>query len=136
MTDLLLQWRAPAPPYGPAPATIVGPPGPRPGERVQEFATGASITPNAGLFDLVDINALDQGISIVNPVGVPVNAQRLMFRIKDDGASHPLTWGASYQASASVALPPNSFAGKLMHLGFIYYSATAKWMLIASTVEA
>jgi len=136
MTDIVLQWRDPADPYAVrTPATIIGPPGPRAGERLQSLVSAGAVTPSIALYDFVDITALAQALSIENPVGTPApGAPRLMFRIKDDGTSRALTWATSY-VSGGVPLPSATVTGKIMLLGFLYYSSTSKWMLVASTVE-
>jgi len=136
MSDLILQWELPTGRLVSVPATIVGPPGPTAGSRVQLITTADIITPNIDLYDIVDVLALDRPALIQVPQGTPsAGAPRLMFRIKDDGSSHPLSWNAAY-ADGGVVLPAATVAGKLMHLGFIFYPTTGKWMLIASTVEA
>jgi hypothetical protein len=138
MTELVLQWRSPAGPLAPTTTTVVGPPGPRVGERVQTVESSGVIAPLIDIFDLLDITALSVAATIANPIGTPGGgAPRLLVRIRDNGSSRGLTWDSGYASSGEgLELPAATVAGKLMHLGFIYYAATAKWMLVASTVEA
>jgi hypothetical protein len=107
----------------------------RPNYQVSAITSAASLTPNFNLFDVFDVTAQAQALSIANPTwSIPVDAARLMIRIKDNGSSRALTWGSAY-ASGGLALPAATTAGKMMHLGFIYFASTDKWILLASTVE-
>lgn len=135
MTALSLQWRNPALPSM-APAAIIGPPGPRVGERVQSIVSSGLIVPEVDVFDLVDVTALAEAAVIATPTGeVPDGAPRLLIRIRDNGVSRALAWEDAW-ADGGVALPNATVAGKVHHLGFIYYASTARWMLVASNVEA
>jgi len=70
-----------------------------------------------------------------NLSGTPVNFQRLIFRIKDNGTARAITWGASFEA-LGVALPTTTTINKRLTVGFIWDSTTSKWGCVAALVEA
>lgn len=105
--------------------------------RVQSVSDAATITPNADNDDCVDITAIAQGFTIANPSGTPVNFQRLVIRIKDNGTARAITWGNGYVAGG-VSLPTTTVLSKILNLGFVYNTANSlnKWQLVAYAQEA
>lgn len=70
-----------------------------------------------------------------SPSGTPVQGEKLVIRIKDNGTARALTWNAVFRA-VGVALPTTTVLSKTLYLGFKYNSTDTKWDLIASTQEA
>src|SRR3972149_8650673 len=107
------------------------------GRRVQSVSNAATITPDSDSYDNVDITAIAQAFTIANPTGTPVNFQKLIIRIKDNGTARAITWGSNYVAGG-VALPTTTVLSKILNLGFIYNTANSlnKWKLLASSQEA
>ena len=107
------------------------------GTRTSTTTSAASITPNVDSYDNFELTALAVGFTLNNQTGTPVNFQKLMLRIKDNGSAQTIGFGTNYVAGG-VALPTTTVAGKYMHLGFIYNTANSlnKWMLVALTQEA
>ena len=102
--------------------------------RTQTVTSSASITPNADEDDLVTISA-DATFDVRPPTAYTVvNGQKLILRIKDDGAAYNITWGAKYRAIQS-ALPSITIADKTLYLGFIYNLADDIWDLVANAQE-
>lgn len=106
---------------------------------IQSFGDLPTITPRTGPTggDLyINIPAIAQAFTIANVEGTPVDFQKLIFRIKDDGTGRAITWGAEYVAGG-VALPTTTTAGKILHLGFMYDTANAlnAWLLIAKSEQ-
>ncbi|RWI96425.1 MAG: hypothetical protein EOR22_06610 [Mesorhizobium sp.] len=99
--------------------------------RIGTVASAASVTPVGDSNDQYNVTALAVGATFAAPSGTPTDAQKLIIRIKDNGASQALAWNAIYRAGADVALPTATVAGKTMYLGFVYNSADSKWDLIA-----
>ncbi|WP_313673292.1 hypothetical protein [Mycolicibacterium sp.] len=64
--------------------------------------------------------------------GTPVDGQKLMIRIKDNGTARAITWGASFQSSGVGTLLATTVINKTHHIGLIYDSAAAKWVCIAA----
>lgn len=105
--------------------------------RVNGTTDSATPTPNADTTDLYDLTALAQAATFGAPSGTPINGQKLIIRIKDNGTARALSWNAIYVAGG-VALPTTTVLSKILTLGFIYNTANSlnKWMLVASAQEA
>lgn len=69
------------------------------------------------------------------PGGTPVEGQKLVIRIKDNGTARALTWNAVFRAMGT-ALPSTTVLSKTLYLGFIYNFTDTKWDLVASAQEA
>ena len=105
--------------------------------RVQYVTNAATITPNADSDDCVEISAIAQAFTIANPSGTPVNFQKLVIRIKDNGVARAITWGNGYSILA-VALPTTTVLSKITMCGFLYNTANGlnKWQLTSFLQEA
>lgn len=104
--------------------------------RVTTITSSATPTVNTNNCDTVTITALAVAITSMttNLSGTPTNFQKLIYRIKDDGTARAITWGASFEAKG-VALPTTTVAGKVLTVGFIYDTVSAKWGCVASVNE-
>lgn len=104
--------------------------------RVTSVTDSATPTPSADNDDLYELTALAQAAAFAAPTGTPVNGQKLMIRIKDNGTARALTWNAAYVAGG-VALPTTTVLSKILTLGFMWNSSNGlnKWMLVASSQE-
>ncbi len=119
--------------------TGVGATGPRAGASVG--ATGgavSSITPNAALFDNYMINALGASGTINAPSGTPVDGQRLVIRIEDNGVARGLAFSGATGAyrAVGVVLPTVTTASKVTYVGCQYNSADSFWDVVAVTTQA
>jgi hypothetical protein len=105
--------------------------------RVGGTASSATPTPDADAQDLYDLTAQAAAAAFANPTGTPVNGQKLIIRIKDNGTARALTWGSAYVAGG-VGLPATTVLSKIMTIGFIYNTANAlnKWQCVAVAQEA
>lgn len=105
--------------------------------RVTTIASSATPTINTDNCNCVTITALAADITSMttNLSGTPVNFQKLMIRIKDNGTARAITWGAKFEA-VGVALPTTTVISKRLTVGFIYDTVTAKWGCVASVQEA
>lgn len=101
--------------------------------RIDSVASSATPSINTDLVDEFDITAQAAAITSMttNLTGAPVNGQRLMIRIKDDGTARAITWGASFQSSGVATLLATTVATKTHYVGLIYNSTTAKWICMA-----
>ena len=111
-----------------------GPQGPSGGLRIDAYSTATTITPNIDAFDFISINAAASAIAFVNPTGTPVDGQRLIIRILDNGSARGLSWGTAY-ASGGIPLPTSTTAGKRTHLGFIYDAFGVKCYIVAAVTQ-
>lgn len=101
----------------------------------QNLASSATVTPNADEDDQVTITALAAACTIAAPTGTPVNGQKLIIRIQDNGTSRALTWNAIYEV-VGVTLPTATTASKKIYVGCIYNSTDTKWDVVAVKEEA
>ena len=106
---------------------------------VEEYTTaGATLNINAETTSAVIINAQDVNFIINTPTGNPINGQKLIFRMLDDGnasIAKAITWSAIFEP-IGVTLPGNLTATKLLYVGCIYNSNSGKWDVVAITEEA
>jgi len=104
--------------------------------RVVGTTSSATPTPNADTTDIYHLTALAVDAAFVTPTGTPVNGQKLIIRILDNGVSRNITWSADYVAGG-IPLPSATTAGKIMHCGFMYNTDNGlnKWQLIAFVSE-
>lgn len=104
--------------------------------RVTTITSHATPTINTDNCDVVTITALGEAITSMttNLSGTPVNFQKLIFRILDDGTARAITWGASFEARG-VDLPLTTTANKLLTVGFIYDTVDSIWGCVAISYE-
>lgn len=105
--------------------------------RVSTEVSSATPTINTDNVDAHSITALAAAITsfTTNLSGTPTNFQKLTIRIKDDGTARAITWGASFEAKG-VDLPTTTVASKVLTVGFVYDTVSAKWGCVASAQEA
>jgi hypothetical protein len=100
-------------------------------ERVTTVSDSATPTPNSDTDDMYIITGLTQTATFGAPTGTPTQGQKIIVRVKDNGAARTLAWNAIYRSSSDLALPTATVAGKTMYLGFIYNSTDSKWDLLS-----
>lgn len=103
--------------------------------RVGTTASSATPTPNCDAHEVYTVTALAAGATFGAPTGTPVNGQKLIIRIKDNGTARALAYNAIYRAMGA-ALPTSTVIGKTLYLGLIYNSADSKWDNVATAQEA
>lgn len=102
------------------------------------IVTAASYTTDTGTAldvstcDEFDVTAQAGPLKLNNPSGSPVNGQKLIVRIKDNGTAQNLTYDTQFRASTDLALPSTTVLGKVLYMGFIWDSTDSKWTLLAS----
>lgn len=104
--------------------------------RITTIVSSATPTINTDNCDSVTITALAANITSMttNLSGTPTNFQKLIVRIKDDGTARTIAWGTKFVAMG-VALPTTTVISKILTVGFIYDTVTAKWGCVASNQE-
>lgn len=103
--------------------------------RVSSTTSSASITPDISSFDHYALTAQAATLTINAPTGTPVDANKLIFRILDNGTTQTLTWNATYTV-IGVTLPTTTTANKMLYVGCIYNAANTRWDVIAVTTQA
>jgi hypothetical protein len=102
---------------------------------VASVASAATITPTSDASNQYNVTALAVPATFAAPSGSPVDGQKLLLRIKDNGTARALTWNAIYRA-IGTALPTTTVATKTTYVGCIYNSADAAWDVVAVTTQA
>lgn len=85
------------------------------------------------------VTALAAALTISADSGTPTDAQRFIFRIKDNGTSRALTWTTgstnSFRA-VGVTLPTSTVVNKTVYVGCVYNAADSRWDIVAVSQEA
>lgn len=103
--------------------------------RIGTTASSATPTPDSAAHDQFTVTALATGATFAAPSGTPLNGQRLIIRIKDNGTPQTLAYNAVYRA-VGPALPTSTEANKTIYLGMIYNGASSTWDVLAVAQEA
>jgi hypothetical protein len=93
------------------------------------------LTPSIATADIYAYTALAAGLTINAPTGTPVDGNRLMFRLLDNGTARALTWNATYTV-IGVTLPTTTVANKTTYVGCIYNANNTRWDVIAVATQA
>ncbi len=94
---------------------------------------------NADSFDLLEITALANALTINADAGTPTDGQRVIFRIKDNGTARALTWTTGASKAFRVigqTLPTTTVISKLSMIGCIYNAGADRWDVVAVNQEA
>jgi len=98
-------------------------------------ASSATSTPTSDSCDQWDVTALAAADAFAAPSGTPVNGQKLIIRIKDNGTARALSFatGSSgqYRFSTDLAAPTTTVISKTLYMGFVYNSADSRWDCVA-----
>ena len=102
--------------------------------RVVNTTQAATPTINTDNTDCSHITALAQAITSMttNLSGTPVAGDLLKIDITDDGTARGITWGASFEASGTIALPTTTVISTRLEVGFVWNEVTSKWRCIAT----
>jgi hypothetical protein len=103
--------------------------------RVTSAASASTLTPSVATADVYAYTALAAGLTINAPTGTPVDGDKLMFRLLDNGTGQTLTWNATYTV-IGVTLPTTTTANKTTYVGCIYNANNTRWDVIAVTTQA
>jgi len=95
--------------------------------------TGTSLS--VATTDVFIVTAQAGALKFNNPGGTPVQGQKLIIRIKDNGTARALTYDTQFRAMGT-SLPSTTVISKTLYMGFIYNSTDTKWDLIAAAQEA
>lgn len=98
--------------------------------RVSSAASASSVTPDIASYDQYVFTALAATLAINAPIGTPVDGNKLIFRILDNGTSRALNWNGTYTA-IGVTLPTATTINKTTYVGCIYNANNTRWDVIA-----
>ena len=107
--------------------------------RVNSQTSPSSITADIGTYDQYVVTALANSLSFVaSTTGTPLNGNKLIFRIKDNGSAQSLSWGTTgaggYRA-IGVTLPTTTVSSKVLYVGCIYNSTESFWDVVAVNLQ-
>ena len=98
-------------------------------------SAGATLTVDADTTGTIVITAQDAGLTIALPTGSPVEGQKLIIRIKDDGTARSIAHNAIFRA-VGITLPTTTVVNKVLYLGYMFNSAETKWDVVSVVQEA
>ena len=98
-------------------------------------ASTATLTIDSDVNDFIVVTAQAEALTISAPTGTPVEGQKVIVRIKDDGSARGITFNAIFRA-IGVTLPTTTVASKITYLGLVYNSTDTKWDIVATKTEA
>ena len=98
-------------------------------------ASTATLTVDSDVNDFVVLTAQSEALTIAAPTGTPVEGQKLIIRLKDDGSARGITFNAIFRA-IGITLPTTTVASKITYLGLVYNSTDTKWDVVAVKEEA
>lgn len=101
-------------------------------KRAPVITQSAAPAINTDLTDVAHITGLAQAITSMttNLTGTPVEGDELRIDITDNGTARAITWGASFEASGTVALPTTTVISTRLDVRFHWNSATSKWRCV------
>lgn len=103
--------------------------------RVSSTASTSSLTPDISGFDQYNLTALAVTLTINAPIGTPVDGNKLVFRILDNGTTRTINWNGTYTA-IGVTLPTATTANKTTYVGCVYNANNTRWDVVAVTTQA
>jgi hypothetical protein len=103
--------------------------------RTSTSAATATLTPDISAFDQYNLTAQDQALTVAAPTGTPVDGNKLILRILDNGTARAITWNATYTVIGTT-LPTTTTANKMVYVGCIYNSTNTRWDVVAVTTQA
>jgi hypothetical protein len=103
--------------------------------RVNSQASTATLAPDISSADIYAVTALAVNMAISAPIGTPLDGDKLIFRLLDNGVARTLTWNATYTV-IGVTLPTTTTINKTTYVGCIYNANNTRWDVIAVTTQA
>lgn len=103
--------------------------------RVSSTASTSTLTPDIASFDQYNLTAQAAPLTVAAPTGTPVDGNRLIIRLFDNGTARAITWNATYTA-IGVTLPASTTTGKTIYVGCLYNAAATRWDVVAVATQA
>jgi hypothetical protein len=102
--------------------------------RSSSSASPATITPDIQANDQYSVTALANALTINAPTGTPVDGNKLLFRILDNGTARALTWDATYTAIGTT-LPTTTTVNKTTYVGCVYNANNTRWDVVDVNIQ-
>jgi hypothetical protein len=98
-------------------------------------SSSSAVTPDISSYDQYNWTAQAATLTINAPTGTPVDGNKLIFRILDNGTSQTLSFNATFTA-IGVTIPSTTTASKTTYVGCVYNANNTRWDVIAVTTQA
>jgi hypothetical protein len=102
--------------------------------RVSTTTSTATLTPNISTNDQYNLTAQAATLTIAAPTGTPLNGNKLIIRVLDNGSAQTLSWNATY-TPIGITLPTVTTAGKMLYVGCIYNADNTRWDVVLVTTQ-
>lgn len=103
--------------------------------RVLNVVSSPTVTATNNV-DIVTITAQAVDLDLANPIGVFVEGQSLIYRIKGDGISRLIGYGSNFRFFSGVTIPTATVIDKTTYIGCIYNSTDNKFDIIGTCTQA
>lgn len=103
--------------------------------RTSSTASTATLTPDISAFDQYNLTAQAVGLTVAAPTGTPVDGNKLILRILDNGTPQTINWNGTYTVIGTT-LPVTTTANKMIYVGCIYNSTNTRWDVVALSTQA
>lgn len=105
-----------------------------PRRRIVAIAYAASITPNCGTTDVLNVGELTGALTVNAPTGTKVDGQNLRFRFDIDASARVITWNAAFSwgTDITLAMVPGTANAKF-EVMFTWHAGDSKWRAMAIT---
>lgn len=103
--------------------------------RTSSTASTATLTPDISSFDQYNLTAQAVPLTVAAPTGTPVDGNKLLIRILDNGTARAITWNATYTVIGTT-LPTTTTLSKMTYVGCIYNGTNTRWDVVAVTTQA
>ena len=105
---------------------------------VAASGTSGNLTINGDTTDLYRAEGLTGAITFLQPSGTPVDGQKLMIRLEDDGTARAITWTTSAGAfrAVGITLPTTTVATKVTYVGCVRNATDGFWDAVATVTQA
>ena len=98
--------------------------------RVFTVTSTGTATPDVTTTDHYIITGQTSSLTVSVPTGTPVNGQRLLYTISDNGTQRLIQWNAIHRA-ISVTLPTGTVPSGVIYVGEVYNSGVNRWDVLA-----
>jgi len=98
-------------------------------------SSSSAVTPDISSYDQYNWTAQAATLTINSPTGTPVDGNKLIFRILDNGTAQTLSFNATFTA-IGVTIPTTTTASKTTYVGCVYNANNTRWDVIAVTTQA
>ena len=105
---------------------------------VAASSTSGNLTIDGDTTDVYKAEGLTGAITFLQPSGTPVDGQKLMIRLEDNGTGRGITWTITAGAfrAVGITLPTTTVASKVTYVGCVYNSTDSFWDVVATVTQA